>query len=59
MDVLSQEPPEPGNPLLSARNCHFTPHIAWASHEARERLMRIVVSNVAAFAAGRPVNVVN
>lgn len=59
VDVMSQEPPEAHNPLLSARNCHFTPHIAWASHEARERLMNIVVSNVAAFIAGRPVNVVN
>jgi glycerate dehydrogenase len=59
LDVLSVEPPGPDNPLLSARNCLVTPHIAWATREARARLMEQAVSNVAAFLAGKPVNVVN
>jgi len=59
VDVLSREPPEPGNPLLRARNCLVTPHMAWASLEARRRLMAAAVENVRAFLAGAPVNVVN
>lgn len=58
-DVVSQEPIRPGNPLLTARNCLITPHIAWATREARRRLLEATVANVANFLAGRPTNVVN
>jgi glycerate dehydrogenase len=58
LDVLSEEPPPATNPLLKARNCIVTPHIAWATREARTRLMAIAVANVAAFLQGRPQNVV-
>lgn len=59
MDVLSSEPPAPNNPLLSAPNCFVTPHIAWATKEARTRLMNIAVDNLTAFLKGTPQNVVN
>ena len=59
VDVLSTEPPAADNPLLSARNCQITPHIAWATREARQRLMGIAFANLRAFADGSPVNVVN
>ena len=59
LDVLGQEPPRADNPLLTARNCYITPHIAWASTAARERLMRIAVDNVKAYSEGKPMNVVN
>jgi glycerate dehydrogenase len=59
VDVVSQEPIRPDNPLLTARNCLITPHIAWASREARRRLLRATIANVANFLAGRPTNVVN
>ena len=58
LDVLSIEPPAEANPLLKARNCLVTPHIAWATREARSRLMNLAVENLAAFAAGRAQNVV-
>ncbi len=59
LDVLSTEPPAADNPLLKAKNCSITPHIAWATFEARSRLMNITVSNLKAFIDGRPINVVN
>ncbi len=58
IDVLSVEPPPADHPLLSARNCHLTPHIAWATVAARRRLLRAVTQNVEAFLAGSPQNVV-
>ena len=54
-DVLSQEPPRGDNPMLSARNCFLTPHIAWATLEARTRLMSTATENVRQFIAGEPV----
>ena len=59
VDVLSTEPPKADNPLLSARNIYFTPHIGWATKEARIRLLRITEENVEAIAKGCPQNVVN
>ena len=59
LDVLSVEPPIADNPLLSARNCYITPHIAWATAAARARLLTIAVDNVALFIKGNPQNVVN
>jgi glycerate dehydrogenase len=59
VDVVSQEPIRAGNPLLNAPNCLITPHMAWTSLAARQRLMQITAENVAAFLAGRPINVVN
>ncbi len=59
LDVVSQEPIRPDNPLLRAKNVTLTPHIAWAAQAARRRLMQAAAANVAAFIAGRPVNVVN
>ena len=59
LDVVSREPIADDNPLLRARRCLLTPHIAWATLEARRRLMAITAENVAAFIKGRPVNVVN
>lgn len=59
LDVLSVEPPVSGNPLFSAKNCLVTPHIAWATKEARSRLMDVAVSNVQAFLSGAPQNVVS
>jgi glycerate dehydrogenase len=59
VDVVSIEPIRPDNPLLAAPNCLITPHIAWATEEARRRLMDATVANIAAFLEGRPVNVVN
>jgi glycerate dehydrogenase len=53
------EPIRPGNPLLSARNLVITPHLAWATREARKRLMGTTADNVRAFQAGTPRNVVN
>ncbi len=59
VDVLSVEPAREDNPLLTCENCIISPHIAWASFEARSRLMNIFKSNVEAFVAGKPINVVN
>ncbi len=56
LDVVAQEPIRPDNPLLTARNCLLTPHIAWATVEARRRLLETVVANVANFLAGKPTN---
>jgi glycerate dehydrogenase len=58
LDVLSIEPPDGSNPLMSARNCIVTPHIAWATQEARKRLLDSAVANVRAFVDGRPQNTV-
>ena len=59
IDVLSVEPPPADNPLFRAKNCIITPRIAWATREARARLMDMAVKNLQAFAAGAPENVVN
>lgn len=59
VDVLSVEPPPATNPLLTARNCIITPHLAWGTLAARRRLLAIAVENVRSFLAGSPVNVVN
>ena len=59
LDVLSVEPPKADNPLLTAKNCFITPHIAWAGFETRERLMNILRKNVTAYLNGNPQNVVN
>lgn len=58
-DVLTKEPAEENNPLLKAKHCYITPHIAWATNEARQRLMNICVENVRAYLDGEPVNQVN
>ena len=59
IDVLSVEPPVPDNPLLTAKNCFITPHNAWMSREARERIISTTFNNISAFIEGSPVNVVN
>lgn len=58
-DVMCQEPPVADNPLFRQPHAFITPHVAWATYEARERLMEIATGNVAAFIDGHPVNVVN
>ena len=58
LDVLSVEPPLPSNPLLSARNCIVTPHIAWATREARKRLLDLAVDNARSFVRGKTQNAV-
>ena len=57
-DVMSKEPPRADNPLLSQARAYLTPHIAWATFEARQRLMKIAVENVKAFVEGHPQNVI-
>lgn len=59
LDVLSSEPPKADNPLLTARNCFITPHIGWATYEARVRLMDIATANLKGWLSGTPVNVVS
>ncbi len=56
LDVLSTEPPGPDNPLIGAKNCFITPHIAWATYESRARLMQIAAENLAMFLKGTPQN---
>lgn len=58
LDVLSSEPPSPDNPLLTASNCYITPHISWASKEARKRLIDISALNLEKYLEGTPVNTV-
>lgn len=58
-DVLSQEPPKDGNPLFESPNVYTTPHIAWATLEARQRLCNILFNNIQGFRDGHPINVVN
>jgi len=59
LDVLAEEPAGPDHPLLHARNCFVTPHIAWATRAARARLLDIAIGNIVAFLQGAPQNVVN
>lgn len=59
VDVLSIEPPIASNPLINAKNCIITPHIAWATLEARSRLLEVTVKNIESYIAGNPINVVN
>lgn len=59
LDVISEEPMKTDNPLLTAKNCIITPHIAWAPKEARLRLMQTTIDNLKSFLEGNPVNVVN
>ena len=59
VDVVSKEPIDPGNPLLTARNCIITPHMAWAPIESRQRLLECTVASIEGFLAGTPVNTVN
>lgn len=59
LDVLETEPAKCDNPLLNAKNCYITPHIAWAAKETRARLLKILEENIAAYLDGKPQNVVN
>ena len=59
LDVLTVEPPPMDNPLMKAKNCYITPHIAWATRSARARLLDTLVENAKAFIDGKPQNVVN
>lgn len=59
LDVLSTEPPDKNNPLLSAKNCIITPHNAWMSKEARQRILDLTTKNIEAFLQYKPINVVN
>ena len=57
-DVMTEEPPKADNPLLRTRNAYITPHIAWATFEARQRLIQVATDNVRAFLSGHPQNMV-
>jgi len=59
LDVLSAEPPSENNPLLTAKNCIITPHNAWKSKEARQRIIDITANNIECFLKNKPANVVN
>ena len=59
LDVLKIEPASKDNPLLTAKNCYITPHIAWAAKETRARLLKILEDNIVAYLNGTPQNVVN
>jgi len=59
IDVLTVEPPSADNPLFKAKNCLITPHIAWATKEARSRLMGIAENNLTSFLNQKPINIVN
>ena len=59
LDVLCKEPPEDGNPILAAKNCVITPHIAWAAKETRARLIKILDENIKSYLNGNPQNKVN
>ena len=59
LDVLNEEPPKADNPLLNTLNCRITPHIAWSTLEARQRLLDLTIANIKAFQNGNPVNAVN
>ena len=59
LDVVSTEPIQGDNPLLTAKNCMITPHISWAAKAARQRILDITVDNIKAFLNGAPVHVVN
>ncbi|MBQ8496020.1 MAG: D-2-hydroxyacid dehydrogenase [Clostridia bacterium] len=59
IDVLDTEPMRPNHPYLTAKNCYITPHVAWASIEARSRLIGLVAENLKAFQNGKPINQVN
>ena len=58
LDVLKVEPARKDNPLLTAKNCYITPHIAWAAQETRARLLKILEENIRAYLSGKPQNVV-
>ena len=57
-DVMTVEPPKADNPLLQAPNAYITPHIAWATTEARQRLIQVAIENVRSFLSGHPKNIV-
>lgn len=59
LDVLETEPAKKENPLLTAKNCYITPHIAWAAKETRARLLKVLEENIVAYLNGMPQNVVN
>ena len=59
LDVCTKEPPEEDNPLLTAKNCIMTPHIAWAARETRERLISLAADNLGSYLSGNPVNIAN
>ncbi len=59
LDTLQREPPEADNPLLTAQNCVITPHVSWATLDARKRITAVVAANIRSLIAGKPENVVN